>query len=108
MSAKVHSLASLVTALTPIQGHTQDALVVSIAKCFYVFAATYNCVKRSLTETPTSKPLYTSAEKSACKGAAAIPFKSASSKPDSKLLIMRYADIDTSTLSKKDTGLKER
>ncbi len=64
--------------------------------------------KKSSAGAPASKPRHTSAEKLARKGVAAKPFKSAASKPDSKPSTKRYADIDTSTLSKKDARLTER
>jgi len=64
--------------------------------------------KKSSVGAPVSKPRPTSAEKSARKGTAAKPFKSAASKPDSKPSTKRYTDVDTSTLSKKDARLTER
>jgi superfamily II DNA/RNA helicase len=64
--------------------------------------------KKSSGSTPISKPRHTSAEKAARKGAAAKPFKAASSKSTSKPSTKRYSDIDTSTLSKKDARLTER
>ncbi len=64
--------------------------------------------KKSSTGNPASKPRHTSAEKLARKGVAAKPFKSAASKPESRPSTKRYTDVDTSTLSKKDTRLTER
>jgi len=64
--------------------------------------------KKSSTGAPASKPRHTSAEKLARKGVAAKPFKTSSSKPDSKPPTKRYTDVDTSTLSKKDARLTER
>ncbi len=64
--------------------------------------------KKSSAGAPASKPRHTSAEKLARKGVAAKPFKSATSKSDSKPSTKRYTDVDTSTLSKKDARLTER
>ena len=64
--------------------------------------------KKSSVSTPISKPRHTSAEKAARKGAAAKPFKAASSKPTSKPSTKRYSDIDSSTLSKKEARLNDR
>jgi superfamily II DNA/RNA helicase len=64
--------------------------------------------KKSSVSTPVSKPRHTSAEKSARKGAAARPFKSASTKPSGKPSTKRYSDVDTSTLSKKEARLNDR